>query len=130
MCSIWVDGFQGVARHLTQHAALAVIGKAPLPKLRAWARLRGWDRLRILSSHGTSFNPDLRVDGPDGSQLPATSVFVRDGDEVRHFYTRHAEFADGRERGMDLLSPVWNVPDLLPGGRGSGYAQNEYAARA
>jgi predicted dithiol-disulfide oxidoreductase (DUF899 family) len=128
MCSMWVDGFHGVRGHIEQHTAFAVVAKAPLGKLSAWARRRGWDGLRVLSSHGTTFNADMHAEQADGSQRPMASVFVRDGDRVRHFYTLPANFVDGAERGIDLLSPVWNVLDLLPGGRGEWYAGNAYAA--
>jgi predicted dithiol-disulfide oxidoreductase (DUF899 family) len=56
-CSMWVDGLHGVAHHLAQVTSFAVIAKAPLPKLRAWARHRGWSGLRLLSSHGTTLTP-------------------------------------------------------------------------
>jgi predicted dithiol-disulfide oxidoreductase (DUF899 family) len=130
MCSMWVDGFQGAAHHIAQHTAFAVIAKAPLPKLRAWALRRGWNELRILSSYGTTFNADLNAELRDGAQRPMASVFVKDGQRVRHFYTLPANFLDGAERGIDLLSPVWNVLDLLPGGRGDWYAENSYADAA
>lgn len=129
MCSMWVDGFNGVAAHLAQHTAFAVVGKAPLAKLRAWARLRGWDGVRILSSHGTTFNADMHAERPDGAQRPMISVLVRADDRVRHSYTLPADFLDGAQRGIDLLSPVWNVLDLLPSGRGDWYAGNSYVGR-
>jgi predicted dithiol-disulfide oxidoreductase (DUF899 family) len=129
MCSMWVDGFHGVAHHLTQHTAFAVVAKAPLPKLRAWAMRRGWDGLRILSSHGTSFNADLNAELPDGAQRPVASVLLAEGEQVRHSYSVPANFLDDREGGIDTLSPVWNVLDLLPGGRGDWYASNSYAGR-
>jgi predicted dithiol-disulfide oxidoreductase (DUF899 family) len=130
MCSMWVDGFQGVAHHLRQHTAFAVIGKAPLPKLRDWALHRGWDGLRVLSAHGTTFNADLNAERADGDQRPMISVFTADGAAVRHFYSLPANFLDDAQRGIDLLSPVWNVLDLLPSGRGEWYAENAYAGRA
>lgn len=129
MCSMWVDGFHGVSHHLAQNMAFAVIGKAPLSKLRAWARRRGWDGLRILSGYGTTFNADLNAEHPNEDQRPMASTFVRDGGQVRHFYTLPANFIDNAERGIDLLSPVWNVLDLLPTGRGDWYAANSYAGR-
>jgi predicted dithiol-disulfide oxidoreductase (DUF899 family) len=129
MCSMWVDGFHGVAHHLAAHTAFVVIGKAPLPKLRSWALRRGWDGLRILSSHGTPFNADVHAEHPNGDQRPMMSTFVRDGSLVRHFYTLPANFLDDAERGIDLLSPVWNILDLLPTGRGDWYAENDYAGR-
>lgn len=124
MCSMWVDGFNGVVRHLDQHTGFAVVAKAPLPKLRGWAQRRGWDKLRVLSSHGTSFNADLNAERSDGAQRPMISVFTAAGDQVRHFYTLPANFHDDAERGIDALSPVWNVLDLLPSGRGDWYAVN------
>jgi len=127
MCSMWVDGLHGVSHHLAQHTAFAVIGKARLPKLRAWARRRGWQGLRILSSYGTTFNADMHAEIPDGTQRPMVSVFVKAGEQVRHYYTLPANFLDNSERGIDLLCPVWNVLDLLPGGRGDWYADNSYA---
>jgi len=118
MCSLWVDGLHGVAHHLARRAGFAVIAKAPIDKLRAWARRRGWQGLRIVSAFNTSFATDLHVEGSKGGQFPAVSVFLRDGDVIRHVLTQSADFPDGRGRGIDLLSPVWNVLDLLPSGRG------------
>jgi predicted dithiol-disulfide oxidoreductase (DUF899 family) len=125
MCSMWVDGFHGTLHHLERHTAVAVVAKAPLPKLRAWGQRRGWKGLRLLSSHGTTFNADVSAERPDGAQRPMASVFIRTpGGQVRHFYTLPADFPDGSDRGMDLLSPVWNVLDLLPTGRGDWYPSN------
>lgn len=58
------------------------------------------------------------------------SVLVREGGHVRHLYSLPANFLDGSERGIDLLSPVWNVLDLLPDGRGDWYAGNSCPGRA
>jgi predicted dithiol-disulfide oxidoreductase (DUF899 family) len=129
MCSLWVDGFHGISRHLSQHAAFAVVGKAPLAKLRDWARRRGWDGLRILSSQDTSFNEDLRAESASGDQRPMVSVFTRAGSQVRHFYTLPANYLDDTQRGFDILSPLWNLLDLMPDGRGEWYAENGYAGR-
>jgi predicted dithiol-disulfide oxidoreductase (DUF899 family) len=129
MCSLFVDGLHGVSHHIARRAGLAVIGKAPLQKLRRFARRRGWDGLRIVSSHDSTFNADLAVEAPNGAQLPAVSSFVREGEEVRHVQTRPADFADGSVRGMDLISPVWNVFDLLASGRGQWLPDNSYPGR-
>jgi predicted dithiol-disulfide oxidoreductase (DUF899 family) len=130
MCSMWVDGLHGVSHHLARHTAFVVVGKAPLAKLRAWARRRGWDGLRLLSSHGSAFNADLGLESADGAQRPGVSVLVREGERARHFYTMQASFpGDGGDRGIDLLSPVWQVLDLLPTGRGDWYPDNDYPGR-
>jgi predicted dithiol-disulfide oxidoreductase (DUF899 family) len=134
MCSMWVDGLHGVSHHLTQRTALAVVAKAPVGKLRRWGRHRGWHGLRLVSSHGTSFNADLHVEGPAGGQWPAVSVFRRErgdsgsdgGDRVRHVLTQTANSPTIAAGGIDLLNPVWHVWDLLPAGRGDWFPDNDY----
>jgi predicted dithiol-disulfide oxidoreductase (DUF899 family) len=34
-CSMWIDGFNGVAAHLDQHVTFVVMAKAPLHKFRS-----------------------------------------------------------------------------------------------
>jgi predicted dithiol-disulfide oxidoreductase (DUF899 family) len=133
MCSLIVDNFNGVAHHLAESVNLVVIGKAPLPVLRAWARKRGWNRVRILSSFGSDFNADLNLEhadyAPDVKQLPGISVFKKDEDgAVRHVYTGLAHFAAGIVRGVDLLGCVYNVLDLTPEGRGEYLPSNDHHA--
>jgi predicted dithiol-disulfide oxidoreductase (DUF899 family) len=129
-CSMWVDGLHGVSHHITRNASFAVVGKAPIHKLRRWARHRGWQGLRLASSYGSPFNADLHVETARGGQWPAVSVFTREGDKVRHVLTESADFPDRSGRGIDLLSPVWNVLDLLPGGRGEWLPDNTYPGAA
>jgi predicted dithiol-disulfide oxidoreductase (DUF899 family) len=130
MCSLWVDGLHGVSHHVTRRAGLAIIAKAPLDKLRAWGRRRGWQGLRIVSAYGTGFVADLGTEGSRGGQVPAFSVFVREGDQVRHAYTQSANFPDGSERAIDRMSAVWNAFDLLPSGRGDWLPDNTYPGAA
>ena len=126
-CSMFVDGLDGVERHLTQRTGFAVIAPAPLPVLRAWARTRGWRRVRLVSCAGTTFPDDLGVRGSRGALFPAFSVHSRDAEgRIRHVTTQPADFPDGAGRGMDLMSPVWNLFDLLPSGRGEGDPDNTY----
>jgi predicted dithiol-disulfide oxidoreductase (DUF899 family) len=126
MCSLWVDGLHGVAHHIVQRAGLAIIAQAPVDKLGAWGRRRGWQGLRLVSAYGTSFLADVGTEGSLGGQIPAMSVFTRDGEEVRHAYTQSADFPDGSGRGIDRMSAVWNVFDLLPSGRGDWLPDNTY----
>jgi predicted dithiol-disulfide oxidoreductase (DUF899 family) len=58
------------------------------------------------------------------------SVFERDGDEVRHVITQTAPYPDGTNRGIDLLSPVWHLLDLMPSGRQEWLPDNAYPGRA
>jgi predicted dithiol-disulfide oxidoreductase (DUF899 family) len=105
MCSLWLDGLNGVAHHLKETTSFAVIAKAELPKLRAWARHRGWNRLRLLSSFGTSFNADLGAEHAQWGQQSRVSVFTMDQDgTIRLVYWGDPYFGEGQYRGIDLLS--------------------------
>ncbi|MDQ8704769.1 DUF899 family protein [Streptomyces sp. LHD-70] len=128
MCTMWCDGFNGVAHHLAQNVDFAVVAAAALPALRAHARTRRWTNLRLLSAGTGTFKYDLGSEDADGEQDSTVSVFTRDADgAVRHFYSAHPRLSDTiDERGIDLLSPVWHVLDLTRGGRGDWNAALNY----
>jgi len=128
MCTMWHDGYNAVAPHMSRNAAMVVVAKQVAGTVRAFADQRGWGNLRTVSSGGTSFNVDFGMEDADGNQMPGVSVFVKDAaGEVRHFYTLSALMGDDHYRGMDLLSPVWNMLDLLPGGRGDWMPSVQYS---
>jgi len=131
MCTAWVDGFNGVAHHLAQNVDVAIVAAADLPALRAFARDRGWNRLRLLSAAENTFKFDLGSENREGSQDSMVSVFTRDADgTVRHFYSGHPWLAeDVKERGIDELTPIWNVLDLTPQGRGTFYTSLDYGTK-
>jgi len=117
MCNMWADGYNAVAPHVGDKVNFVLVAKVEIGKLRQWARGRGWDKLRLLSSHDNTFNSDFLVED-GGGQRPGVSVFSRAADEkIYHFYTTEAALAPGHHRGIDLYSPVWNLFDLLPEGR-------------
>lgn len=119
MCNLWADGYDAVAPHVADRASLALVVKQRPEPLRTWARGRSWTRIRLLSSGGSTFNRDYGAEAPDGSQRPGLSVFRRAGDgSLRHFYTTERGFEPGHHRAIDLYSPVFNLFDLLPEGRG------------
>ncbi len=119
MCTMWADGYNAVAPHVAQKAPMVVIAKQDAAQIQAFADGRGWANLRVLSSGGTRFNRDFAMEGENETQWPGVSVFLRGHDNsVRHFYTISAIMGDDNYRGMDLYSPVWNLFDLLPDGRG------------
>lgn len=131
MCTAWIDGFNGVAHHLAQNADLAIVAAADLPTLRAHARNRGWNKLRLLSAGDSTFKYDLGSEDAEGRQDSTISVFTRDNDgTLRHFYSGHPWLAeDVKERGIDELSPIWNLMDLTPQGRGKFYTSLDYGTR-
>jgi len=125
MCSMWIDGFNGIAPHLTQRANFVIASRAPSARLREWASHRGWNRLRVLSDDGPAFACDLDAEDAQGRPDSTVAVFAKDRDRVRHVYTAHPMLED-RERGIDLLCPTWHLLDLTPEGRGEDwYPSNE-----
>jgi predicted dithiol-disulfide oxidoreductase (DUF899 family) len=129
MCTLWIDGFNAVAHHLAQNVDFAIVAAADPPTLRAHARRRGWNNLRILSAGESTFKYDLGSEDREGNQDSTISVFTRDTDgTLRHVYSAHPRMAaDIKERGIDLLTPVYNVLDLTPQGRSNWYASLDYA---
>jgi len=128
MCTMWIDGFNGVAQHVERNADFVVVAAADPATLRAHARGRGWDRLRLLSCANNTFKYDLRSEDEDGGQDSTISVFNRDASgAVRHMYSAHPWIStDMRERGIDLLCPTWHLLDLTSEGRGDWYASLSY----
>ena len=129
---MWIDGLNGVARHVHDRADLVVVAKAPIEDVRAWGRHRRWDNLRLLSSAPSTFKRDFGMESEDGRQHPGFSVFTHDRDgSLRHFYTGSAYLRDDiREGGMDQCCAVWNLFDLVPEGRGDWYPRPEYQTPA
>ena len=130
MCTMWIDGYNGVAHHLAQNLDFAIAAAAGVPALRAHARSRGWKNLRLLSCGNSTFKYDLAGEDAEGNQDSTISVFTRDSSgTLRHFYTGHPWLAgDINERGIDRLTPVYNMLDLTPQGRGNWYADLDYPA--
>lgn len=128
LCTMWIDGYNAAAPHLTENVDFAVVAAAEPAAIRAHAQSRGWSNLRLLSAADSTFNYDLGSEEADGAQTEWISVFTRGGDgTVRHVYSRGTQLADDRrERGIDLLSPVWHLLDLTPHGRGDWYPSLNY----
>jgi predicted dithiol-disulfide oxidoreductase (DUF899 family) len=101
---------------------------AEIREPRRWARSRDWRNLRLLSCAGTDFKTDFHFADSGGAQWPGVSVFTRSHDgSVKHFYSRSAFLKDEvLQRGIDLLSPFWNILDLTPAGRGEWMPKLEY----
>ncbi len=131
MCTHLIDGFNGIAHHVAQNLDLAIVAAADPAALRAHARRRGWNNLRLLScGKDSTFKYDLGGEDESGNQDSTISVFTRDSDgTLRHFYSAHPQMAsDIKERGLDLVAPVYNLLDLTPQGRCDWYASLDYGA--
>jgi predicted dithiol-disulfide oxidoreductase (DUF899 family) len=120
-CVGLLDQLDGTAEHAAQLINFAVVARAPLPRILAFARERGWRRLRLLSSATNSYNRDYFAQTPEGDQRPMLNVFHRDGDTIRHFWGSELFYAP-TEPGQDprhvgTLEPLWNMLDLTREGR-------------
>ena len=146
-CTNFLDGLEGMVRHITQRINLAVVAKSPLPRLLALARARGWRTLPLLSTHGNTYDRDYFG---DSTALPATvlkqqefkageewdmpmlNVFQRHGKVIRHFWGSELLYMPpelGQEyRHNDALNSLWNMLDLTPEGRGDFHPQLSYAS--
>jgi predicted dithiol-disulfide oxidoreductase (DUF899 family) len=120
-CTALLDQLDGAAEHAGQLINFAVVAKAPLPRVLAFGHERGWRRLRLLSSAANSYNADYFAETADGVQRPMLTVFHRDGDMIRHFWSSELLYAPvdpGQEpRHVGTLEPLWNLFDLTPEGR-------------
>ena len=131
MCTAWIDSLNGIAHHLAQNIDVAIVAAADPATLRAHARKRGWDKLRLLSAGESTFKYDLGSEDREGNQDSTISIFTKDSDgTLRHFYSAHPRLAeDIMERGIDEYIPIWNILDLTPQGRGDWYASLDYGTK-
>jgi predicted dithiol-disulfide oxidoreductase (DUF899 family) len=123
-CSMWIDGFNAVAPHVTQEVNFVIASRAPFHRLREWAAHREWHRLRLLSDDGPAFARDIDAEDEAGDPDSTIVVFAKAGDGVRHAYTAHPNLA-GRGQGIDLLTPAYALLDLTPAGRADWDPSNE-----
>jgi predicted dithiol-disulfide oxidoreductase (DUF899 family) len=131
-CSSILESVEGAARHLAQRVSLAVVAKAPLPRLLEYGEHRGWRHLRLLSCAANDYNRDYQAEADDGSQLPMLNVFARRAGGLRHFWASEL-FAAPHPSGwgprhVDSIWPIWSVLDVTPAGRPPDWErQLEYA---
>lgn len=132
-CTGLIDQLDAAALHFEAGGGnFAVVAKAPLDRLLAVARDRGWRNVRLLSSASApNFRRDYHCEDEEGQQIPSTLVFkrARDG-SIRFFWASELMFAPtdpGQDqRAAGTLEPFWNLFDLTPGGRPDFEEQLQY----
>ena len=130
-CTALLDQLDGAIGHLEGAGFnFAVVAKTALENMVALGRDRGWRNIRFVSSAGNTFKRDYHAEADDGAQLPLMSVFHRDGDGVRHFWSSELGFAP-TDPGQDprALGPceiLWNLMDFTPEGRPDWHEQLQY----
>jgi predicted dithiol-disulfide oxidoreductase (DUF899 family) len=129
-CVALLDQLDGAVEHATQRMNLAIVARAPIDRVLAFASERGWRRLRLLSAAGTSFSRDYLAESETGASLPMFNVFHRDGGAIRHFWGSEMLFAPsdpGQDpRHVGTLEPLWTLFDHTPAGRPDWDEQLDY----
>ena len=141
MCTSFVGSLDIPAPDIEQRVALAIVGRSPVARQRAFARERGWTHLNFYQTVGDDFARDINALTDDGEGA-AVLVWKRKpapskdgGDRVRLFWAAEGgpETAD---TGFDPHlapdpTPLWNILDMTPEGRGTDwYPSLDYGAGA
>jgi predicted dithiol-disulfide oxidoreductase (DUF899 family) len=112
-CTSLVDGFDRSWYQVTRHAAFVAIAKAPAERINAWANLRGWSQIALVSGFESPFQKDYKCQkGSDDMQLPVMHVFRKKGGKILHFWATELPLGH-----MDTVWPYWNLMDFTPEGR-------------
>ncbi|MES2398822.1 MAG: DUF899 family protein [Pseudomonadota bacterium] len=131
MCTALLGAMDTPLRDISQRVAFAVIGRSPVERQLAFARERGWHNLKFFQCVGDDFARDYRGLAPNGDEWPALDVWCKRGSKVHHFWA--GEMAGTADPGQDARgapdpTPLWNILDLTPGGRGTDwYPKLDYA---
>lgn len=116
-CTLWADGFNGVAAHLQDRAAF-VISSPDTPDVQEKFRAsRGW-AFRMVSCGNSSFADDMGYKTEEG-WMPGVSVFRKQGNQI----VRVSDTSFGP--GDDFCS-VWQLFDLIPEGPAGWHPQYSY----
>jgi predicted dithiol-disulfide oxidoreductase (DUF899 family) len=120
-CTSILDAVDRAAPHIMQRINLAIVARSPIPRILPFARERGWQHLRLLSSAANSYNRDYHGESETGEQWPMMNVFVRRNGRIHHTWGSEMFFGTpdrGQDpRHVDLLWPIWQLVDLTPDGR-------------
>ena len=129
-CTSIIDAIDGAARHVAQRINFAVIAKAPIERLTAFAMDRGWKHLKLLSSASNRFKNDYGAEDADGQQQPMCNVFHRTPEGIRHFWSSEMLYAPpdpGQDpRHMGTVEPLWTMMDFTREGRHDWQEQLQY----
>jgi predicted dithiol-disulfide oxidoreductase (DUF899 family) len=122
MCTAFLDSFDLPSLSITQRVGFVVIGRSPVARQLAAARERGWRYLQFLQCIGDEFARDYRALGPNDEEMPALDVWVKRDGRVHHFWA--GELGGTQDPGQDPRgapdpTPLWNILDLTPAGRGT-----------
>lgn len=108
-CTLWADGFNGVAHHLQNRAAFVLSTPDEPGVAREFSESRDW-RYPVVSIAGTTLAQDLGFSPEPGKYMPGVSALRKD-DQGTIRRTGMSFFGPG-----DDFCPVWPLFDLLKDG--------------
>ena len=122
-CTLWADGFNGLAEHLQNRAAFVVSSPDSPDAQHKFARTRGW-RFRMVSHQDTSFADDMGYrdnsnESSDDPWQPGVSVFKKSGNQIERV-------SDTYLGPGDAFCVAWHLFDLLPEGSATWEPQYRY----
>lgn len=125
-CTLWADGFNGVAEHLADRAAFVLASPNKPEVQKEFAESRGW-KFPMVSVADSTLSRDLGFEIEHEGKpwyLPGVSVFTKDEDGT---ITRNAYdfFGPG-----DVYAGIWHLFDLLPEGPNGWQPQFSYENEA
>jgi predicted dithiol-disulfide oxidoreductase (DUF899 family) len=132
-CTALIDTWEGTVPHFEGLGGnLMIVARAPIERVAAFARDKGWENLKLLSAAHTSFRRDYGGDNPAGEPQPIMTVFKRDPDgTIRLHWASELLFAptdpDQDARHLGTVEPLWTLFDLTPAGRPAADEQIDYS---
>ena len=131
-CTALIDMWEGTMPHFEGLGGnLAVVAKAPIERVAAFARERGWKHIRLLSAANNTFKRDYHGEDETGQQAPIMTVFKRRPDGLIRLHWASELLFEPSDPGQDprhmgTVEPLWTLFDLTPGGRPNADEQIEY----
>lgn len=120
MCCAFLDGINGQISQITDRVSFVTVAQNSPDRLADLQKARGWHQIPMFSVTQTDYQQAYLAEGSDGSQLPILNIFIRDNQEIYHFWASEMFFepSDWHPRHLDPLWSLWNLLDLTPQGRG------------
>ena len=122
MCTSFVGSMDRPAPDIEQRLAMAIIGRSPVSRQRAFAQERGWTNLKFYQTVGDDFVRDYHGFDDEGRENAIVAIWQRHGGKVNLFWAAEGS-AETADPGFDPHlapdpTPLWNILDWTPAGRG------------
>jgi predicted dithiol-disulfide oxidoreductase (DUF899 family) len=132
-CTALIDMWEGTMPHFEGLGGnLMVVARAPIERVTAFARDKGWKNVRLLSAAHNSFRRDYGGDNANGEPEPIMTVFKRGPDGTIRLHWASELLFEPTDAGQDMrhlgtVEPLWTLFDLTPAGRPAADEQIEYS---